>query len=178
MRYTINGGHGPTDPGAIGPKGLEERDVAKAVALAVCDLLTAAGHEAQFVQSDDLQEICDLSNAWESDAFISIHCNGFSNPAANGFEVWTSPGQTAADQIAESIFSAYQAAIGLAPRTDTSDGDSDKEGHLYVVMRTECPAVLVELAFITNPHEETLLASPDWQQQAAQAIVTGLVGGM
>jgi len=32
-------------------------------------------------------------------------------------------------------------------RTDFSDGDADKEAHLYVLKHTECPAVLTENFF-------------------------------
>ncbi|HEY3426592.1 MAG TPA: N-acetylmuramoyl-L-alanine amidase, partial [Negativicutes bacterium] len=44
----------------------------------------------------------------------------------------------------------------------------------YVLKRTEMPAVLAELAFISNPNEETMLNTPQFQQQMAQGIVQGL----
>jgi N-acetylmuramoyl-L-alanine amidase len=179
LKITVNAGHGATDPGAIGQNGLEERDVTKAVALLVCDLLKAQGHEVQFIQSDSLADICDLSNEWQSDVFLSIHCNAAENPAANGFEVWTSFGETKADELAECIYTEML-ALPLNGRKDTSDGDSDKECGFYVLRYTDCLAALIELAFISNAREEALLASPDFQNQCAEAIVNGIknYGGM
>ncbi|MPN52883.1 hypothetical protein SDC9_200546 [bioreactor metagenome] len=36
------------------------------------------------------------------------------------------------------------------------------------------PAALIEMAFISNPDEEKLLNSPQFQQQFAQGIVSGM----
>jgi len=45
---------------------------------------------------------------------------------------------------------------------------------LYVLKRTKCPAVLVEVGFITNSYEEKLLNSADYQLKIALAIVKGI----
>jgi N-acetylmuramoyl-L-alanine amidase len=37
-----------------------------------------------------------------------------------------------------------------------------------------CPAILVEVAFITNPEEEKLLQSEEFQSKVAEAIYLGL----
>ena len=36
------------------------------------------------------------------------------------------------------------------------------------------PAVLVEVAFISNPEEEKLLASPEFQHRVARALMRGI----
>lgn len=173
MRTTTNAGHMPgVDPGAIGPSGLQEADVAKQVATMVHDLLIAAGYQDQFVQSDSLQEICDMSNAWESDVFVSIHCNAAENPQAHGTETWAYEGSDASTCIAKAVQDSLVQTIGL------SDRGVKQSAGLYVLRNTNCPACLVELAFISNADEETLLADPEWQQRAAQAIVNGILGGM
>jgi len=51
---------------------------------------------------------------------------------------------------------------------------------LYVLKYTDCPAVLVEAAFISNAEDERLLANPEMQDQFARSIargVTDYVGG-
>lgn len=170
MRVTINAGHmaGGVDPGAIGQRGLQEADVVKVVALSATSLLDYMGHEVQFVQSDSLREICDLSNAWGSDIFVSIHANAAKNRNAHGTETWAYEGSVDGARLAQCIQGELIAATGLADR-----GVKQSAG-LYVLRNTECPACLVELAFISNPHEETLLASTEWQQKAAEAIVRGV----
>ena len=45
----------------------------------------------------------------------------------------------------------------------------------YVLARTKMPAVLIEVAFITNRSEEALLGSPAFREKAAANIATGLL---
>jgi hypothetical protein len=59
-------------------------------------------------------------------------------------------------------------------RKDLPDGDSDKEANFYVLRKTDMPAVLVELAFISNPQEEKLLASTEFQDAAAGSIAAAV----
>jgi N-acetylmuramoyl-L-alanine amidase len=74
--------------------------------------------------------------------------------------VWTSPGQTLADQAAECLINAFSAAFPRRLlRRDFSDGDQDKESNFRVLTGTLGPAVLVELGFLTNPEEAAWLKS-------------------
>jgi len=43
-----------------------------------------------------------------------------------------------------------------------------------VLKAPDIPSVLVEAAFISNPDEETKLASPQYQQQLADALMRGI----
>lgn len=184
MKFSIDPGHGGYDPGAVGPSGLKEKDVSLAVSLLLAQKLRAAGQEVILTRESDntpwdsdgdLLTRCQIANQVGADVFISIHANAAANPAGKGMEIYTTKGQTDADPIAESIADSMQAAFpGLVFRADFSDGDKDKEANFYVLTRTNMPAVLVELAFISNPDEEALLRSPDFQEKAAEAIFQGL----
>ncbi len=44
----------------------------------------------------------------------------------------------------------------------------------YVLVGTECPSILVETSFITNPREEMRLADPTYQQIVAASIADGV----
>ena len=116
-----------------------------------------------------------VKNFSYADTFVSIHCNSAVSEEANGFEVWTSPGQTAGDDLATCI---YQQIMDQFPdrlgRSDYSDGDADKEARFYVLVHTDAPACLVEMAFISNDEEAALLADPDWQDTYARAIARGV----
>ena len=46
--------------------------------------------------------------------------------------------------------------------------------NFYVVKHTDMPATLVEVAFISNPSEEKILASDEGAQKAAQGIADGI----
>ena len=181
MKIVIDPGHGGQDPGAVGLTGVREKDVTLVVSLKLADILQSAGAEVRLTREDDsepsLAGRVAISNAFGSAVFISLHANAFSNPAAEGLEVWTSRGQTESDPLAESIANALQAAFpDMVFRSDISDGDQDKESNFYVLRWTDAPAVLVEMGFITNPTEEELLASADYQARVARAIAEGLAG--
>lgn len=174
----INPGHAPggqPDPGAVGPSGLRESGVAADVGNMAAEYLRVAGCEVMVYQSDSLQDICNQANAWGSDAVVSIHCNSFTSPTATGMEIWTSRGQTRADSLASYIMSQMAGDFPMLPvRGDWSDGDVDKEAGLYVLIHAIAPAVLVELAFISNPQEEAILASYDGKRMFAAAIARGV----
>lgn len=174
----INPGHAPggyPDPGAVGPSGLRESDVAVEVGAMVSVYLRSAGSEVIVHQSDSLPDICHRANAWGADAVVSIHCNAFSAPSATGMEIWTSRGQTRADSLATYIMAQMAGEFPTLPiRGDWSDGDVDKEAGLYVLNNTYAPAVLVELAFISNPDEEAILASHEGKRMFAAAIARGV----
>jgi N-acetylmuramoyl-L-alanine amidase len=176
MRFVIDPGHGGEDPGAIGPAGTKEKDISLAVSMMVAGVIAGgAGTECRLTRYSDkavsLDSRCGIANSFSVDAFLSIHCNSFRKESARGFEVWTSPGYTAADEIASSIWLSLRAAFpDMIARADTSDGDPDKESRFRVLVGTSMPAVLVELGFISNPEEESMLKDAAFQTQAAYAI--------
>ena len=185
MRIVIDPGHAGrnVDPGAVNQStGLQEADVALFVSKLVETQLLAAGHEVKLTrtdweqaETDDLNVRTSLSNDWGADLFVSIHCNSAASPNAAGYEVWTSPGDTEGDALATCIYA--QIAIEVPDRTgraDYSDGDPDKESRFYVLVHTDAPACLVEMAFISNDEEAALLSDSAWQERYARAIALGV----
>ena len=185
MRIMIDPGHAGrnVDPGAVNQStGLQEADVALFVSKLVETQLLAAGHEVKLTrtdweqaETDDLNVRTSLSNDWGADLFVSIHCNSAASPNAAGYEVWTSPGDTEGDALATCIYA--QIAIefpGRTGRADYSDGDPDKESRFYVLVHTDAPACLVEMAFISNDEEAALLSDSAWQERYARAITRGV----
>ena len=185
MRIMIDPGHAGrnVDPGAVNQAtGLQEANVALLVSKLVETQLLEAGHEVKLTrtdweqaETDDLNVRTSLSNDWGADLFVSIHCNSAASPNAAGYEVWTSPGDTEGDALATCIYA--QIAIEFPDRTgraDYSDGDPDKESRFYVLVHTNAPACLVEMAFISNDEEAALLSDAAWQERYARAIVRGV----
>lgn len=86
--------------------------------------------------------------------YVSIHANGFSDEAAHGWEVYTSPGETKSDEIATILYEkADEEFPERAMRPSTVDGDPDKEANFYVLIHTTMPAILSENFFMTNYRE-------------------------
>lgn len=176
MKVAIDPGHGGSDPGAVGPTGSQEADIALAIGLRLKNLLETSDIEVIMSRETDidcaglgveeyqeLQARCDFANLAGADLFVSIHCNAASNPNANGTETWY---YEAGYDLAESV--QYQLGVlGLADR-------GIKQGNFYILKYTDMPAILAEVAFISNPQEEALLNNTYSQQAVAEAISRGI----
>ena len=165
MKIFINPGHEPsTDPGACG-NGLREADVVRSIAKLVDKYLKAAGLETKIYQFDGLYAICDTANFWNSDLFVSIHCNAASSPYAKGTETFYYYGSNAGARLAEKIQNQIVNSLPVVNR-------GTKTANFTVLVETNCPAVLVETAFVTNSDDAKLLA--DNKDDFARAIARGI----
>ena len=97
------------------------------------------------------------ANSWGADVFLSQHTIASLNENANGTEALIySRSSDVALGLAEDILDELHLVTGLRNR-----GVIERPG-LYVLRRTNMPAVLVEMGFITNPTDAELMAySPD-----------------
>ena len=94
----IDPGHGGGDPGALGPQGLREKDVALAVAKIMADLLRREkGVDVYLTRSEDsfvpLWERGELATQWKGEnpgVFISVHANSVpERRSVRGFETYS-----------------------------------------------------------------------------------------
>lgn len=185
MRVVIDPGHGAPDPGARGRMS-NEADINLDVAVELSKILSSMGIVAPLTRTGqkrlykdnrnlDLSARPAMANRLKADAFVSVHCNGAVAPEANGFEIYTTPGQNRSDALATAIFESWQKSFpSQRKRTDYRDNDPDKEANLKVLREAQCPAVLVELGFITNPTEERFLLNKMNQEIMGLAIATGI----
>lgn len=101
---------------------------------------------------------------------ISVHSNA-ATPAAHGAEVFTYPGQTKSDKMADIWLKYHQEEFPkMRMRTDRSDGDNDKES-LFTMNSVQCPSILIETMFHTNREECKILLSDEGKEKCAIAIV-------
>ena len=177
----VDAGHGGSDSGAVGPTGVMEKDVTLAVAKKVQNILTQSGARVVMTRTQDvdvyapnatgkqeLQARCDVANRDSRTAlFLSIHCNAFSSPSANGMETYYSAGSVNGQRFATALNQELAKAGGLFNR-------GVKTANYYVLRHTNMPASLIELAFVTNYREEQLLRSEAYQNKLAAAIVRGI----
>lgn len=171
----IDAGHGGSDRGAVGPSGVTEKSVTLAVALKTEKLLNDSGMKVVMTrktdvdvaspQASDSQELQARVNKTppHADIFISIHCNAFMNPNTNGMETYYYAGSAGGKKLAELL---NEELLKYGERFNRGV----KSANFYVLKRSRCPASLIELAFVTNPTEENLLADDDYQNKLAQAI--------
>lgn len=171
-KIVLDPGHGGSDPGAIGPNGLQEKDVVLSVGLKLKNLLESRGVTVVMTRTTDvyltLQQRTQISNNSGANYFLSIHANSFSNPASNGTETYSYNSTGMGAEVAKSIQNELVNAIGLTNRGFKTD-------NFYVIKYNNIPSALVELAFISNPKEETLLSSDAFQNKCAEAIATAIL---
>ncbi len=177
----LDPGHGGSDTGAVGPDGVTEASVTLPVAMKTRDILEASGAKVVMTRTtdvdvygpnasdhDELQARVDVGlRTPGTDIFVSIHCNAFSNPGAHGMETFYYPKTDADYRLAALLNEELLAAGGRHNR-------GVKQARFYVMRHSDVPASLVELAFITNPEEEALLADDGYQQKLAEAIARGI----
>ena len=177
---TIDPGHGGSDSGAVGPNGYTEKEGAFAISQKVASILNQSGAKVVMTRDSDvdvygpnasarneLQSRVDVGNNANSDIFVSIHCNAFVNPAANGTQTFYYGSSYQGQRLAQSIQEKMIEANGLRDRGISTC-------NFYVVKHSYMPAVLIETAFITNYDEEALLSDDEWQTTMAKAIAEGI----
>lgn len=121
-RVVLDPGHGGHDPGAIGPGGLREKDVALDVAHRAAPLIARElGVSALLTRDGDafvpLDERVARANAFGADLFISIHCNSSESAEPRGvmtFVLDSSPDRVASSIAARENDASEEAAAELA----------------------------------------------------------------
>ena len=180
IRIFIDQGHNPqgVNAGAEG-FGLREQDVNYEVGMELARLLNGDPRFTARVSrttptevlgtsnATSLQRRVQLANAWPANYFVSIHCNANTNPAIHGTEVYVYRQNTQAYWLAQHVLTGIVDAVG------TRDNGVRLNPSLYVLRRTTMPAILVELAYLTNGGDA--LKRRDQQPAVAQGISAGLL---
>jgi N-acetylmuramoyl-L-alanine amidase len=180
IKIYIDQGHNPYNPnaGAEG-NGLREQDIVFRIGILLADLLRANGNfevrlsrptsttQIGSSNSESLRLRVSEANAFGADYFISLHTNASSISAATGVEAFAFSRPSVAFSLGEDILEALSRATGLRNR-----GMQVRSG-LYVLRRTAMPSVLVELGFITNPTDATLMSEEP--QLFAEGIYQGIL---
>ena len=182
MKIAIDAGHGKDgDPGAVGPSGLKEAEVTETLAGILGNYIVCIGHEAYLTDRSLFSSERAVKAAEDGcGLLISLHTNAGSSQA-RGVEVWFAHGNEEGKRLASMILGVLTAETGALSRGVKDDADwlFPKEptwrGGMGILRNFSGPAVLLELLFISNPVEEKLLASPDFQQKCAHAIACGVL---
>lgn len=128
-----------------------------------------------------LQYRVDIANWYHKNykrgIYISNHSNASASHRARGFEVYTTPGVTKSDELAEIYWDSVKELMGdrIIYRTDTSDGDHDKEARFFVLTRTAMPAILGEHLFFDNEDDAKLLIDDEIVERFAEAQVQTII---
>ncbi len=212
-RVVLDPGHGGSDPGAIGPGGLKEKDVVLDIAHRAAPVLSRElGIVTMLTRDDDrfvsLEERTARANAFHADLFVSIHCNASENGEGRGVQSYVLDlsrdeiaSRVAARENATSAAAGTQLGAVLANlRVDalsnssrrfasllqqatlaslhgrfTDEGDGGvRSAAFFVLLGAQMTATLFETSFISNPVEESRLATADYRQKLADGIANAV----
>ena len=167
VKIYIDQGHNPSgfNTGAEG-NGYTEQDITYRIGVLLYDLLAANPNftprlsrptPTTILGTDNSSSIIERvreANEWGADIFLSLQTNASTNPAANGSEVLVySLSNPVTSELGEDILKNMTEITGLRNR-----GLKARPG-LYVLRRTNMPALLVEMGFISNPEDAYLMAT-------------------
>ncbi len=166
IKIYIDQGHNPSPPntGAEG-NGYREQDITYEVGVRLAELLrqnpnfevrlSRPTRQTQLgtSNSSSLRARVNDANSWGADYFISIHTNASESSVARGTEVLVYRSPSVASELAEDVLEEVVDVTGLPSR-----GVKQRPG-LYVLRKTNMPAILVELGFISNPNDANLMAN-------------------
>jgi N-acetylmuramoyl-L-alanine amidase len=165
----IDAGHGGKDTGAIGIQGNYEKDFTLPVAkLLVQELNQHPEFQVLMTRSADtyptLQDRVDLANQSNANLFLSIHGNSF-DPDTRGTEVFYTNDNS--KDFASTIHKHLLEATGFPDR-------GIKTNNLFVTSRTNMPATLIEVGFLTNSIEDAEMLKSEFQQRVAKNVADAI----
>lgn len=182
----LDAGHGGSDGGAVSCTGARECEINLAITQRLDDLLHLLGCPTlQLRQGDtDLasadaasiseKKVTDLKNRvarinQQADAvLVSIHQNQFSQSQYLGAQVFYAP-NTESRAFAALMQQNLRAGLDPANKRECKPGSG-----IFLLEKIECPGILVECGFLSNPGEEALLRSKDYQKRLA-AVLAGSI---
>lgn len=187
----LDPGHGGSEPGAVGPSGLQEADLNLDVARRVRAFLEADGATVVLTRDADvrltLATRAAIARAMSPIAFLSIHHNAapIGRSTAPGSELYHQLADPESKRLGGLLWEELQAH--LAPfGTDWATGDqpgararrsAGTGDDFYGILRNAqgVPAVLIEAAYLSHPPENALLETEEFRQAEARAIADAVV---
>ncbi len=168
------GGSSPNN--ATGPNGLLEKNLTLDMAQRVRNKLQGDNIEILMTRDEDvnlgLTARAQIARDNQADMFMSIHFNGWDDPQVDGTVTFTGrEANAASQQFAQRLQSAVVAVTGVSDR-----GVRARNFSVIIANRhhPNTAAVLLEVAFLTNPDQAQRLTHENYKEQIANAIANSI----
>lgn len=181
--WVVDPGHGGEDGGAVSVTGVPESQINLAIAKRLDALLGFFGENSYLMREEDIslhdpeaktlreKKVSDLHNRaqlvgeLEGAVLVSIHQNTFPQSKYHGTQVFFAPTQ-GSQVLAETCQQTIQAKL----QPDNSRQAKPIADNVYLMNHVNCPAVLVECGFLSNPEEEAMLRQEGYQTKLAAVL--------
>lgn len=185
----LDAGHGGEDSGAVGVNGVYEKNLNFQMVEVLSAFLRAGGVAVVETRTEDrllyteeqnirgMRKMYDLKNRlaiaekYPSALFVSIHMNNFSMSQYQGLQVWYSKNHPQSRAFAESVQSCVRQ--GLQKENDRVIKAADSS--LYLLDRSENPAILIECGFLSSSEECEKLCDRDYQKRLSFFIFCAMM---
>ncbi|MCY7385608.1 MAG: N-acetylmuramoyl-L-alanine amidase [Microcoleus sp. CAN_BIN18] len=167
----IDAGHGGRDPGAVGIRGIQEKEIVLDISYQVARLLEQQGVQAVMTRTDDseidLEPRVSLAARVNATLFVSIHANAInmSRPDVNGIETYYFDN---GKDLARVIHASILDGTGARDRRV-------RQARFYVLRKSSMPSVLLEVGFVTGAEDAAKLSDPAYRSQMAASIARGIL---
>jgi N-acetylmuramoyl-L-alanine amidase len=165
----IDPGHGGRDNGTTGVRGTLEKTLTLKTAQLLYDKLKAAGTNVILTRNNDhyisLGSRVSSSHYHNADAFISIHYDSINDRTVRGMTTYYYNSKQ--KPLGEQIHSSAVSKTMLKDR-------GTRFGDYHVIRENRQAAVLLELGYLSNPAEEMLVNTNQYQEAVANGIFEGL----
>lgn len=167
----IDAGHGGRDPGAVGIRGIQEKEIVLDISYQVARLLEQQGVQAVMTRTDDseidLAPRVSLAARVNATLFVSIHANAInmSRPDVNGIETYYFDN---GKDLARVIHASILDGTGARDRRV-------RQARFYVLRKSSMPSVLLEVGFVTGAEDAAKLSDPAYRSQMAASIARGIL---
>ena len=177
----VDPGHGGVDGGATSCTGVLESRFNLEIGLRLKDLLEFLGYKTAIIRTEDisvytkgetigqkkasdLKERVRIVNEAENGILLSIHQNNFPDSRYSGAQVFYAKTEGSQD-LAGKLQSELVRILNPG-----SNRKEKKSSGIYLMEHIQCPGVLIECGFLSNPEEEGRLRNASYQKKLCAVI--------
>ena len=176
MKWYLDFGHGGKDSGALGSNKTKESDTVLKIGMIVKKNLQEAFEKVITTRNDDTYYSLDYrsskANKENCDYFVSIHMNSSTNKSAKGCEVWVYDEKSKLYPLSKDICS------NLSKTLNTPNRSAKISKEFSVLRKTNMPAMIIEVDFISNSIVEDSCNSDKYIKDIANSISSTLLASV
>ena len=175
----IDPGHGGEDGGAVSITNLPESGLE--ISLRLQDMFHLLGYQTRMIRTEDvsiftkgdtlaqkktsdLMERVRIANETEGALLLSIHQNHFPDSQYAGAQVFFAQTEGSED-LAKQIQNSFITSVNPGSKRQVKKAEK-----VYLMTHIQCPGVLIECGFLSNPQEERMLRDPEYQKKLVSVI--------